>query len=103
MRKYFIGFIPAVFLLSSCATGIFTPTGPALFASYKDSVMATSNPGEKTGRACSRNFAGLAALGDSSIEEAKKEGSIAQVASVDREILSILFLYGQNCTIVTGR
>ena len=57
---------------------------------------------KRTGRACSYSILGLIAIGDSSIDTAKKTGKVKRVASVDREIFSVLSLFNQNCTIVTG-
>ena len=49
--------------------------------------------GMKRGEACNMNILGIIALGD---------GGISKVATVDRKIFNVLFLFGQTCTIVTG-
>lgn len=56
----------------------------------------------KVGEACASSILGLVATGDASIEEAKKEGRISKVTSVDQKSTSILGLFGTYCTVVTG-
>lgn len=58
---------------------------------------------ERTGRACSASYLYLVALGDSSIETAKSDGAVSDIAMVEQEIFSILGgLYHRHCTIVIG-
>ena len=59
----------------------------------------------KRGTACVTNVLGLAAFGDSSIETAKKEGDIKNVAYVDRTydgFMIYLPLFQKGCTVVKG-
>jgi len=90
-----------LFLSFGCAT---TETGPGiLFTSVKEAKMATEySRSKKTGRACSYSILSLVAVGDSSLNAAKKAGKIRKVSSVDRESFSVLSLFNQNCTIVMG-
>lgn len=96
--------IPAVACVAGCAsTGFTSDTGAALLSFYKEGVSATEHDvADKTGKACTTNILGLIAIGDATIEAAKREGGIKKVASVDRDIMNVLGLFGQNCTIVTG-
>ena len=58
---------------------------------------------ERKGRACSASYLYLVALGDSSIETAKSDGAVSDVAMVEQEVFSILGgLYHRHCTIVLG-
>ena len=47
----------------------------------------------KTGTACVNNILGFVALGDSSIEAAKKDGDITRVAYIDTTYKSFWFYY----------
>lgn len=99
-------FVPAltILALSGCAsTGFSSTTGYAVIAFYKEGVDATEHDvNDKTGKACTNNILGVIAIGDASVEAAKRAGGIKKVASVDKDIMNILGLFGQNCTIVTG-
>lgn len=100
MRK--VMFLTAsVLMLGACATPA-TYVGTALFAQTQQPVMATNAPGTKTGRACATNILGLLIQGDMSVEAAKKNGHITQVASIDTDIKSYA-VYAEVCTVVTGR
>ena len=91
--------------LTGCAnTGVQSQTGAALFfQSNAESVTATGLPtGPKRGVSCAKNYAGVATLGDASIEAAKQTAGISTVTTVDRYYHRILGFYGQLCTVVTG-
>ena len=91
----------AAALLGACATPP-TEAGVSLFAQTTQPLMVTGNTGTKTGRACATNVFGLIISGDMSVEAAKRNGHITQVASVDKEIKSYA-VYAEVCTVVTGR
>jgi hypothetical protein len=98
--------LAAALAASACVwTGAISNTGPSLFvASTKEPVLATEAiDATSTGEACSYNWFGIVSAGDSSIDAAKKDGDITQVASVDKQYLNILFLWGRACTIVKGK
>jgi len=84
-------------------TGSNSDTGISLVTNVTEGRVATSEQGAKKGEACSTNIAGLYSSGDSSIEAAKANGQITVVATVDKQIKNILFVYGEICTLVTGR
>lgn len=89
--------------LTGCATAA-APTGGVLFTDVQGPV--NSNPGSATsakGKACAKNFLGLLAQGDASIEAAKDDGGISEVTTVDHETTTILGLYAQFCTVVYGK
>lgn len=89
------------FLLGACATPS-TEVGIALFSDTVQPMLVTNGTGNKVGRACGKNIFGLLISGDMSIEAAKKDGHITQVASVNKEIKSYA-IYAEVCTVVTGR
>ena len=91
----------ATTMLCACATPP-TYVGTALFAQTQQPIVATNAPGTKVGRACATNILGLLIQGDMSVEAAKKNGKITQVASIDRDIKSYA-VYSEVCTVVTGR
>ncbi len=89
-------------LLGACAAPS-TEVGIALFSDTVQPLMVTNNSGAtKVGRTCGKNYLGLFITGDMSVEAAKKDGKITQVASIDKEIKSYA-LYAEVCTVVRGR
>jgi hypothetical protein len=89
--------------ISGCAV-----TGPGLvngtiYSGYSLGSAVGAGTGTKSGEACAMSILGILALGDGSIESAKKDGGITQVASVDHTVFSILGIYGNVCTKVTGQ
>ena len=100
MRKLFFLAVGVVAFCACATPG--TYVGTALFAQTQQPVMATNAIGTKTGRACGKNILGLFISGDMSIEAAKRDGNINQVATVDTDIKSYA-IYAEVCTVVTGR
>ena len=91
-------------LLTRCASTSSTSAGYSVFYNKTvDPITATTAAGEsKKGTSCVHNVLGLFAVGDASIEEAKKQGNIKVVSSVDRDAFRIFVFYGKSCTIVKG-
>jgi hypothetical protein len=87
--------------LSGCAI-VPSQLGFALIQSDKEPITATEVAPRRMGKACGFNILGILATGDISIEKAKRNGNIQRVASVDKEVFSILGALSQVCTIVTG-
>ncbi len=100
MRKAIL-LVAGALLLGACATPS-TEVGIALFSDTVQPLMVTGNTGTKVGRACGKNILGLFITGDMSVEAAKKDGKITQVASVNKEVKSYA-VYAEVCTVVTGR
>jgi hypothetical protein len=90
-------------VLFGCATGG-PDIGPGLiFSSVDGPIMATTaEKASKSGEACAMNILGLVAVGDNSIEAAKKNGGIKVVSSADYNMLSILGFFSKKCTRVKG-
>jgi hypothetical protein len=87
----------------SCATVVGgTPLG-IVYTSVKGPVAVTSyEDNTKKGRSCATSILGVVATGDAGIEAAKNNGGIKKVASVSRDITSILGIFAEVCTVVAG-
>jgi hypothetical protein len=98
-----LGVAAGMAMLSGCAfTGPGLATG-GIFSSYTMGSAVGPGSGNKSGEACVMSILGIVALGDGSIEAAKKEGGVTQVAAVDHTTFSILGFYSSTCTKVTGQ
>jgi len=100
-RFWFVSILGAVGMLMSCATMI--PVG-GLYTGAKFPMMVTSNgnASSKTGEAQCISVLALIAVGDCSIETAKKNGGITKVNNVDWDVKNILGIYGTYKVIVSG-
>jgi TRL-like protein family len=85
------------------ATGGTTFATGSIYAEYKSGGEVGTAQAAKVGEACVKSILGAIALGDASIEAAKKAGGITQIAHVDHEQFSILGVYATSCTIVHGQ
>ncbi|MHB8483242.1 MAG: TRL-like family protein [Nitrospiria bacterium] len=86
-----------------CAHAPFPLTG-FIYTEGKAPYHAADNASTgKTGTACATSILGMIATGDASIATAMKAGGISQVAAVDYSKKSVLGLYAEFCTIVTGK
>ena len=89
---------------AGCTTANSHTGGAILFSYFREPVSATGLAGSsKQGSACSYNVLGLFSGGDASIAHAKADSGITKVSTVDRRSMEILmFLFGMNCTEITG-
>lgn len=89
---------------TGCAmTGSSSRTGHALVNLQKEAGEPTDNAvGSKEGKACSQNYLGLFATGDSTLVAAMEDGEITKPSTVDFSYTQFLGLYGEVCTHVTG-
>lgn len=88
-------------ICAGCATPI--PHG-AIYTKVKMPVSSTKNiEGMKKGESECQSILGLIALGDASIEAAKKNGDISEVSHVDWEVENILGIIGKYKTVVYGK
>ena len=92
-----------MFFVGCASPGPHVPGG-ALFSSVHgpNGVGTGKGNASKTGKACGSNILGLVAMGDNSIEAAKKDGNIKAVSFVDYDFFSVLGFYAKVCTIVKG-
>ncbi len=66
-------------------------------------VAGQGKTGSKVGEACATGFVSVVALGDASVDAAKKAGGITDVHTVEFQNFSILgVIYQKSCTVVTG-
>lgn len=90
----------------AAASLLFTSCGaPRVGAVYTDitaPIAAGASTGSKVGTAKSTTYLGLIAVGDASIQAAKKNGNITTVNSADEQIKSILGIVTTYTTTVRG-
>jgi PBP1b-binding outer membrane lipoprotein LpoB len=87
-------------LLSSCMQ---SSAGVAFVNNSTEAVAAYNGVKiSKTGTSCSETYLGIAAIGSNSIEEAKENGNITNVATVDTKFKNIFGIYQHACTVVKG-
>ena len=99
----------AIVILTMCAflfvTGCATlyPAG-SIYTNISLPVTATANNGSatKVGISQSTSIFGAVAIGDASIEAAKKNGGITKVHHVDYGVKNILGIFGTYTTTVYG-
>lgn len=82
---------------------VYSPTGPGII--YMN-VKGPIDPYEgtrttKTGEACQMTFLALFALGDASVETAKRNGDIREVTTIDHKSFNVLG-FGSFCTVIHG-
>ena len=92
-----------VAFLGGCAGAV----APVYGGLYTKVVFGTNLGGSnirdlKVGRSCVQTYLGLIALGDASIEAAKRQGGITRVAHVNYEATSFAVFYARSCLIVHG-
>jgi hypothetical protein len=98
-----VGLCAAVALLSGCAAFVHTPVRGLIFTAVEGPINATaSQANTKRGEACAFSVLGLVAWGDASINEAKNNGQIRELSTVDHESFNILGVYAHFCTVVRG-
>jgi len=65
-------------------------------------VVTSTTPGPRTGKAVATTILGLVAYGDTGIEAAARNGGITRIMTVDYDSYNILGVYARFTTIVTG-
>jgi hypothetical protein len=103
-RTRSLAFVLLAPLVSIGCAVVASPVGnAAIYTEVKGPIdVGSGASAAKLGRACAANYVGFVAVGDASIEAAKKHGGIATVASVDHESLNVLGVYSRFCTLVAG-
>jgi uncharacterized protein YceK len=100
MSKFLITFAVLGLILGGCAS--YAPIGVAYTGGTTG--LSANNDVKPTlrGEACVRSIIALFTYGDGSIAEAKRNGGITKVATVDYDVMNVLGVYGQYCTVVRG-
>jgi len=95
------GLISGTALLSGCASTY--PQG-ALLQELKVPMAVTTNIGKSSKKGVSecKSYLSMIAIGDASIDAAKKQGGITEVHHVDWEVKNVLGLIGEYKCIVYG-
>jgi len=93
--KLFVAVLAVAFLASGCLySHVLTP--------YDTNVNKTVL-GQKTGKAAMYSVLWLVAWGDASTAAAAKQGGLATVNHMDKELLNVVFgIYTESTTIVYG-
>lgn len=89
--------------LSSCGFIADGPFGYMYTETETPIALGSADAGEKAGEACVKSFFGMIAVGDASIETAKKNGGISEIYTINRSNFSVLGMYSKQCTIVRGK
>jgi hypothetical protein len=88
--------------LGSCSSK--TGLVGGLYAGYGEGKSASAQVSVKKGESCAMSILGLIAVGDASIDTARRNGGIRSISSVNEHWTSILAgLYSSKCTVVTGK
>lgn len=90
----------AILFLAGCATPF--PHGVIITEVKMPVAVADAATGSKVGTSMCKSYLGFVAVGDASIEAAKKNGGITKVTSVDWEVKNILGFIGEYKCIVRG-
>lgn len=98
----FVALSLAAVALSSCAGIVNNRPVGALYADVADPVAISTSSASRTGEAKATSYLGLVALGDCSIDAAKKAGGITTVSSVDVKRKNILGIITTYTTVVRG-
>ena len=96
----FLGF--CLLNLTGCM-GVSSPVRGWVYTEAQwDGEVENGPAATKTGKACATSILAMVATGDASLEKAKANGGITQVAVVDHSTKNILGIWGEYCTIVKG-
>ena len=92
-------------ILTNCAGAGNSKTGTGMIISITDAVHENNNvKNTKSGKACMYNILGIISTGDISVNEAKKDANIQNVASIERSVVGLNYPipFAKACTKVKG-
>jgi len=96
----FLGF--CLLNLTGCM-GVASPVAGWVYTEAKwDGDVENGPAATKEGKACATSILAMIATGDASLDAAKANGGITQVAEVNHSSKNILGVWGEYCTIVKG-
>ena len=75
----------------------------AIYAGYTEGLTSTAQVSVKKGESCAMSILGLLAIGDASIDTARRAGGIRSISSVDEQYTNVIGIYASKCTIVRGK
>ncbi len=105
MKNILKAVIAGALLLSATSCAFPLPSSGAgwIYTDVTEGVFANGSVREnRSGEVCSKNILGIVSTGDTSIDLAKKQARINNVASIDRTYEGVLGIYAKSCTIVKG-
>ena len=108
MKRIFSLQLLTLFFVAIFSSGCVTsPVQGVLYSDLKHSGLGTLAINEqvkstKEGKASCKGFLGLFAVGNCTIEEAKKNGQISKIGSVNYKTTSYLGIYTKYTTVVKG-
>ncbi len=105
MKKHIFIILFSVFTLAVLAGCGFVSDGPFGWVYTDHTVpvaLGEAESGSKEGRACIYSILGMLSFGDGSIDAAMRDGKIERPYTINKESLSILGSYSQQCTVVRG-
>lgn len=100
---FFVGVSIVIFLIFGCMP-IHSPVLGLVITDVRGpvTVVTSTTPGPKTGKAVATTILGLFAYGDTGIEAAARNGGITKVITVNYDSCNILGVCARFTTIVTG-
>ncbi len=102
MKKTILLLIVGAGMMISCATPGFGPNG-GLFSSTTTGVHGANNgAGAKVAQSCASSILGVIGFGGDTVATIAASGGITNIKSVNLKTFSILGLYANLCTVVTG-
>ena len=105
MKKIFL-LLALSGLVFSCTQTRSGVNSGALYTSWNDTISASVDNSvavKKKGEACASRILWVVAIGDSSLEAAKKEGDIKKLAFADTNYMNVLFsVFERGCTVAKG-
>lgn len=106
MTRFIVSLLGLAFL-STFAVGcamVASPVGNGALYTDVHGPVATGPEAAsgKSGKACAANYLGFVAVGNASIEAARKNGGISRISTVDHRSFGVLGIYTQFCTVVSG-
>ncbi|MDH5477686.1 MAG: TRL-like family protein [Nitrospinota bacterium] len=91
-------------MVSGCLASVRTPITGILFTDVKGpESVGDGGDVSKSAEVCATSIMGWVAVGDASIEAAKKSGGISEIAFVDYHSTSVMGVFAKYCVRVSGR
>src|SRR5215470_2342124 len=88
-------------VMAGC-TMVQSPVIGGIYTNTKGAAAVGSGSGTKMGVSCAQGILGVA-WGDASIETARANGNITEIATVDYDAMGVLGVWAKSCTIVKGK
>jgi len=100
-KAFYVFFGLMLCLITSCS--LRSPIPGLLYSRTLSGLAVSAQTASREGEACAHSYLGLISVGDASIEQARRNGGITSVASVDEKLTNYFVFYQEYCTVVRGR